>query len=285
MVQDCGRLPTLRYKWRALYRSYPCRYSREIKFVILQSEKDTKMLRTAGKILAEVLRETAERCGPGVSAEVLNAFAEAQIRARGAEPAFLGYTPEGASAPYPATLCVSVNDEVVHSLPTKEKIFKKGDVVSLDLGLIYEGFVVDSARTELVGADDADAKRLIKATREALDAAIATARAGVHTGDIGAAVSRVAKDYHLSVVRDLGGHGTGRAVHESPFVPNFGTQGGGELLVEGMVLAFEPIFTLGKGAIELDPDQWTYRTKDASRSAHFEHTVLIGKEGAEIITR
>ena len=253
--------------------------------MIAKTEKDKEMLRAAGKMLAGVLQDTASRARVGVTAAELNTFAEEQIRALGCVPVFLNYTEDGAP-PYPATLCVSINDEVVHGIPTAEKIIKAGDVVSLDLGLSHEGYVVDAAVTVIVGSPDGDNERLVEGTREALHAGIATLRAGSYIGDIGAAVAAVAKKYNLAVVRDLGGHGVGEELHEAPFIANFGTEGQGEKIAEGSVLALEPIFTLDSGAIRLDQkDGWTYKTRDGSYAAHFEHTVLVTEKGAEVLTQ
>lgn len=268
--------------------------------MIAKTEEELKNLRAAGKILAGVLHDLALRAKDGVSTAELDLFAEHVIRARGAVPAFLGYKPEGAATPYPAALCVSINDEVVHGIPSAARLLRKGDVVALDLGLSYNGYFVDAARTlrvgyedkgEIIGekslmASDPDAKgrALIAATKEALAAAIAVTRPGGHIGDIGAAVGRVAKKYKFSVVEDLGGHAVGRAVHEKPFIANEGKEGEGEEIVEGLVLAIEPMFAEGKGAIVLGADQWTYKMKDHSRAAHVEDTVLVTKIGAEVLT-
>lgn len=252
--------------------------------MIAKTEDEIKNLQAAGKILAEVLADVTKLVKPGVSTAELDLAAEAAIRARGAVPAFLGYQPEGAAYPFPATLCVAVNDEVVHGIPSVQKILQEGDTISLDEGLSYNGFFVDSAITVRVGEVDAGAVKLLNATREALDAAIAAAKAGAHIGDIGAAVVRVAKKYNLGVVEDLGGHSIGKVVHEKPFIPNEGEVGEGPEIKLGMVLAIEPMLAEGKGAIILDKDEWTYRMRDGKRAAHFEHTVLITKDGPEILT-
>ena len=253
--------------------------------MIATTEEEIKNLRTAGRILAGVLADVAALVRPGVSTAELDLAADATIKAKGAVPAFLGYKPNDAAYPYPATLCVSINDEVVHGIPSTEKILKEGDIISLDGGLSYKGFFVDSALTVEVGEADEKAKRLLQATREALAAAVAAARAGEHIGDIGAAVERIAKKYDLGVVADLGGHAVGKAVHEKPFIPNEGTEGEGEELKPGMVLAIEPMLCEGEGAIRLDKDEWTYRMRDGKRAAHFEHTVFITEDGPEILTK
>ncbi len=239
----------------------------------------------AGKRLAATLRAVAEAARPGVSSEELDDLAEHLIRGGGDIPAFLGYTPEGARRPYPATLCVSVNDEVVHGIPNESpKILKEGDIVGLDLGLTHNGIVVDAAVTVAAGRPDAQAEDLLRATERALSAGIAAARPGARVGGISSAIQGEIERAGFSVVKDLGGHGVGEFVHEEPFVPNFGRADEGPELVEGMVLALEPIASAGKGSVVLAPDGYTYRTKDGSRSAHFEHTILIEKGGARIIT-
>ena len=195
------------------------------------------------------------------------------------------YTPEGARRVYPATLCVSINDEVVHGIPNESvKILQEGDIVGLDLGLAHKGVIVDAAITVPVGEVSEEVKRLLAATERALAAGIAQAIPGNPMGAISHAIQRKLREPVLGVVKELGGHGVGDLVHEEPFIPNFGHPGDGELLSEGMVLALEPISTAGKAAVILAPDGYTYRTKDGSRSAHFEHTILIEKGGARIIT-
>ena len=239
----------------------------------------------AGKRLTATLHAVAEAARPGVSSEELDDLAEHLIRGGGDIPAFLGYTPEGARRPYPATLCVSVNDEVVHGIPNESpKILKEGDIVGLDLGLTHNGIVVDAAVTVAAGRPDAQAEDLLRATERALSAGIAAARPGARVGGISSAIQGEIERAGFSVVKDLGGHGVGEFVHEEPFVPNFGRADEGPELVEGMVLALEPIASAGKGSVVLAPDGYTYRTKDGSRSAHFEHTILIEKGGARIIT-
>ena len=252
--------------------------------MIARSDEDITNLRKAGHILATVLKELSAMTRVGVSTAELDLAAEKSIRAAGAVPAFLGYKPQGASYPYPATLCVSINDEVVHGIPSTERVLQTGDLVKLDLGLSYEGYFVDSATTVCVGECTQEEQRLLEATKEATRDAIAAAKVGGRVGDIGAAVERVAKKYNFEIVQDLGGHAVGKSVHEKPFIPNEGREGEGELLKEGLVLAIEPMFALGGGDIELEADDWTYRTRDGKRSSHFEHTVILTKNGPEILT-
>ncbi len=241
----------------------------------------------AGKRLANVLVALREAAKPGVSTEALDDLAEKLIRDGGDTPAFLGYTPEGSARPYPATLCVSINDEIVHGIPNEvPKTLKQGDIVGLDLGLVHEGIIVDAAITVYVGGEpDEKTKKLLYATENALAAGIEAAQPGGHVGDIGHAIQGVIEDAGFTVVKPLGGHGVGDHVHEEPFVPNYGKPGDGEELVPGMVLALEPISSEGKGAVVLAPDGYTYRTKDGSRSAHFEHTILITEGGPLVVTK
>jgi methionyl aminopeptidase len=239
-----------------------------------------------GKRLAAVLEALRAKVAPGVTAEELDDLAEQMIRDGGDEPCFLGYTPEGAQRPYPASLCVSINDEVVHGIPNESvRTLQEGDIVGLDLGLTRNGIIVDAAITVPVGVVNEETKRLLHATEAALAAGIAAAVPGKHVGDISHAIQKEIEDAGFTVVRELGGHGVGELVHEEPFIPNYGRPGEGELLEEGIVLALEPISTAGKAAVILSPDGYTYRTKDGSRSAHFEHTILLEKSGARIITK
>jgi len=251
----------------------------------ITSDIERKNLIEGGKRLAVVLRVLRAKVAPGVTAEELDTLAEQLIRDGGDEPCFLGYTPEGAARAYPATLCVSINDEVVHGIPNESwKTLKEGDIVGLDLGLRHNGIVVDAAITVPVGHIDAETKKLLQTTEEALVAGIKAAVPGNHVGDISHAIQEVIENGGYKVVKELGGHGVGEFVHEEPFIPNFGRAGEGELLEEGMVLALEPISSAGKAAVILTPDGYTYRTKDGSRSAHFEHTILLEKNGALVVT-
>ncbi len=251
----------------------------------IKNDTERANLIEGGKRLAAVLETLRVKVAPGVTAEALDDLAEQLIRDGGDTPAFLGYTPEGARRAYPATLCVSINDEVVHGIPNESvKVLKEGDIVGLDLGLTHGGIIVDAAVTVPVGEIDGKTKQLLAATRDALVAGIAAAKPGNHVGDIGHAIEKVIKDAGFTVVKDLGGHGVGELVHEEPFIANYGRPGEGELLEEGMVLALEPISSAGKAAVVLAPDGYTFRTKDGARSAHFEHTILLEKDGARIVT-
>lgn len=251
----------------------------------IKTDAERVNLIEGGKRLAAVLQALRAKVAPGVTAEELDDLAERMIRDGGDEPCFLGYTPEGANRPYPATLCVSINDEVVHGIPNESvKVLKEGDIVGLDLGLTYRGIVVDAAITVPVGEVSEESKKLLRATEKALVAGITAAVVGNHVGDISFAIQKVIEDAGFKVVKELGGHGVGDSVHEEPFIPNFGRAGEGELLTEGMVLALEPISAAGKAAVTLAPDGYTFRTKDGSRSAHFEHTILLESDGPRIVT-
>ena len=252
----------------------------------LKTENDIKILREGGHRLATILKKVALRVVPGVSTLELDTYARELILAGGDEPAFLNYKPAGVKIPYPASLCVSIDSEVVHGIPRKNRIVESGDVVTVDLGLKHGGLFTDHAVTVIAGDKQTpESVRLVKATREALEAGIKAIRVGGTVGDIGAAVEAVAKREGLGIVRILSGHGVGFAVHEDPYVPNYGKAGTGEKLVPGMVIAIEPMLTLGTDKVVLERDQYTYTTKDGSLSAHFEHTVAITEKGAEILTK
>ena len=251
----------------------------------IKKSEEVVLLREGGRRLARIVREVSRMVCSGVSVADLDAAAEELIRAGGDEPAFLGYTPDGAHRKYPATMCVSVNDEVVHGIPNEDaRIIQEGDVVSLDCGLAHRGLITDHAVSVVVGEGHADMERLLMATREALFKGISAAQGGAHVGDIGAAVHSTAEHYGYGNVYELGGHGVGYKVHEEPYIPNYGTPGTGPELMPGMILALEPMFTLGKPEVKLLRDWYTYVTKDGSYAAHFEHTILITDGAAEILT-
>jgi len=251
---------------------------------LIKTKAEIDILREGGRRLGVVLRYVAGRAVAGVTERELDAFAEKLIRDAGDEPAFLNYRPDTNGIAFPATLCVSVNDAVVHGIPT-DRPLQDGDIVGLDLGIKHRGLFTDSALTIAVGKISKEAKQLIRVTREALDVGIKSARAGQTTGDIGVAIQKFVTPYGYGIVRELAGHGVGHDVHEYPFVPNYGEPGEGEVLEPGMVLALEPMFTLGTDQIKLGKDKFTYLTKDGSLSAHFEHTIVITESGpAEIIT-
>lgn len=250
----------------------------------IKTPEELEIIREAGKRLAAVLRECASAAKSGVTSLELDALAEKLIRAGGDVPAFKNYKPAGAKVAFPATLCVSVNDAIVHGIPTDTPL-KEGDIVGLDLGLVHKGMYVDAAVTVGVGEIDEAAKRLIECTKEALAVGIKEARAGKKTGDIGAPIEEVVDRYGYGTVRELSGHGVGYAVHEDPFVPNYGKRGEGAMLKSGMVIAIEPMVNEGGDEIKLGPDKFTFLTKDGSRSAHFEHTVIISDGEPEVVTK
>lgn len=253
--------------------------------VIIKTSKEIEILREGGKRLARILKAVSEKVAPGVTAEELDAYAYELITAGGDEPAFLNYKPYGAKKPYPASLCVSVNSEVVHGIPSEKTVLKDGDIVSIDLGLKHKGLFTDHAVTVPVGEISKEVQELLRITKEALSAGIVQARAGKCTGDVGAAVQAFAMKHNFGIVRDLSGHGVGRAIHEDPYIPNYGKPGKGDLFRPGMVVAIEPMFNLGTQEVVLLRDGYTYKTADGKPSAHFEHTVLITEKGPEILTK
>jgi len=252
----------------------------------IKTPKDIETLREGGKRHAFILSEVAKAVVPGVSAKDLDDLATRLIEEGGDKAAFLGYKPRGAKRPYPASLCVSINDEVVHGIPNESrKILKEGDIVTLDLGLMHGGLITDMAITVPVGVVDAKAVKLMKATEKALELGIKAAGPNRTVGHIGEAVESYIVPLGFGIVEELAGHGVGYSVHEDPFVPNYGKAGEGVPLVPGMVIAIEPIVSEGDSRIKLDSDGYTYRTKDGSRAAHFERTVVITENGCEILTQ
>ncbi|OGI93655.1 type I methionyl aminopeptidase [Candidatus Nomurabacteria bacterium RIFCSPLOWO2_01_FULL_40_18] len=258
--------------------------------IIIKTPEEIEILREGGKRLATVLYKVKDMVKPGVSTKELDLYAEKLIREMGDTPAFLNYRPTGAKTSFPASLCISVNDEVVHGIPNKKRILKEGDIVSLDLGLKHKNLFTDMALTVLVavpsGKVNASYKKLLEVTEQALQVGINAARAGGTVGDIGYAVESFVhgKDKKYGIVEVLSGHGVGRAIHEDPYIPNFGKAGKGEKLVPGMVIALEPMINLGTKNVTIDDDGYTFRTADGKPSAHFEHTILIIEGEAEILT-
>lgn len=243
-----------------------------------RSPAEIARIREAGRVVFEVLEALAAAAVPGATTAELDRLAAERTRALGAAPAFLGY--HG----YPACLCISVNDEVIHGIPSPRRVLAEGDLVGLDFGAVLGGWYADSARTVAVGTVSAEAARLIAATRGALARGIAAARPDGRTGDIGAAVQRHAEAQGFSVVRDFVGHGVGRRLHEPPQLPNYGTPGTGVRLRPGMVLAIEPMVNARGPEVETLDDGWTAVTADGGLSAHFEHTVAVTENGPEILT-
>ncbi len=253
--------------------------------ITIKTKQDIAILREGGKRHARILKELAGMVKSGLHVVDLDARAAELIREGGDTPAFLNYQPYGASRPYPATLCVSINDEIVHGIPTEgDKVLAEGDIVSIDLGLIHKGLITDAAITVPVGKVSEELSELLAATKEALMAGVKAAKGGARVGDISNAIQRIGVAHKYGIVEELAGHGVGYHVHEDPYVPNFGHPGKGELLKPGMVVAIEPMFNGGTKKIQLDTDGYTYRTADGRPSAHFEHTVVITKGGAEILT-
>jgi len=253
--------------------------------ISIKKKEEIAILRQGGKRHAAILRELASMVKPGLRAVELENRARELITAGGDKASFLNYKPAGADRAYPAALCVSVNDEIVHGIPNEsEKILKEGDIVSLDLGLTHKGLITDAAITVPVGKISANLEQLLEITKKALNVGIIAARPGNRVGDIGEAIELVALPYKYGIVEELSGHGVGYSVHEDPYIPNFSQSGEGDVLQPGMVLAIEPMFNLGTKDIVLDADGYTYKTADGLPSAHFEHTVVITKSGAEILT-
>ena len=251
----------------------------------IKTEAEIKILKEGGKKLASILRAVAKETKPGVSTWFLNEKTKSLIDKAGARPAFLNYVPDGAMRPYPAVICISINDEIVHGIPNENpKTIKEGDVVSLDCGISYKGLFTDSAITVIAGKADKNAEKLIRATEEALIAAIKVAVPGKRINDIGAMIEKIAKKRGFAPARDLGGHSVGHAIHEEPYIPNYKVNGKSAVIEEGMVLAIEPMLCEKKGDIKLLSDNWTYATKDGGRAAHAEHTVVIRKSRPEILT-
>ncbi|MDO8676157.1 MAG: type I methionyl aminopeptidase [Candidatus Azambacteria bacterium] len=253
--------------------------------ITIKTKEEIEVLKQGGKILAEVLRELAKLAKPGVSTGFLNEKAKELVLSYGAKPAFEGYRPSFSKKPYPAAICISLNEVVVHGLPSDSVILKEGDILKLDFGVTYEKLITDAAITIGIGKMTDEKTKLINATKRALELAIEEIKSGNHIGDIGFVVEQYIKSQGLSVVRDLVGHGVGYKVHEEPNIPNYGKRGEGPILKSGMVLAIEPIVTVGSGQVRLGKDGFGYETIDGSLSAHFEHTVAVTEDGSDILTK
>lgn len=247
--------------------------------IIIKTEHEIDLMRKAGEILAKTHEELKKIIKPGISTYEIDRCGEAFIRSMGCEPSFLNY--EG----YPASICVSVNDEVVHGIPSKTRILREGDIVSLDAGVIYKGYHSDAARTYGVGNIDSESEQLIAATKESFFQALAVCRAGNHINDISKAVFKYITAKGYSAVRDLVGHGVGAHLHEEPNVPNYPKLRRGPKLKPGMVIAIEPMINIGSYEVYWLDDDWTVVTADGSRSAHYENTVLITDGDPEILSR
>ena len=245
--------------------------------IYLKTDEEIELLRENNLLVSRALAEVGRHIRPGVTTLFLNNIAEEFIRDNGAEPAFLGY--QG----YPASACISVNEQVVHGIPS-DRVIEEGDIVSVDLGTFLKGFVGDSAYTFAVGEVSDEARKLLEVTKEALYKGAAQAKAGNRIGDISAAVQSYAESFGYGVVRELIGHGLGRKMHEDPEVPNYGARGRGPLLKEGMVICIEHMINMGTKAVVFEKDGWTVRTKDRKPSAHFEYAVAVRRDGADVLT-
>lgn len=246
--------------------------------ISIKSEREIELLRIAGEITGSTHKHLIPFIKPGITTKRLDELAEEYILKRGATPSFKGY--DG----FPASICTSINNEVVHGIPS-DRVLKEGDIISIDIGACYKGYHGDSAWTYPVGKIDDKKKYLLEHTEKSLFKGLEVIHDGCHVGDIGYAVSKYAEEHNLGVVRELVGHGVGSDVHEDPDVPNYGARHTGPLLKEGMVIAVEPMLNLGTRKIYILDDDWTIITADDKPSAHFEHTVLVTKDGYEILTR
>jgi len=245
--------------------------------IIIKSEREIAVMRQAGRIVATVLEILSRQMRPGMKTKELDVIAAGEVERLGAKPSFKGYRG------FPANLCVSINDEVVHGIPG-ERILREGDIISLDLGASFMGFQGDAAVTVGVGEIDSQARELMETTEGALKAGIAAAHPGARLGDISAAIQNYAESRGYSVVREYTGHGIGREMHEEPQIPNFGLPGTGPVLKKGMTLALEPMVNVGDWRTRVGDDHWTVLTADGSLSAHFEHTIVIADGEAEVLT-
>lgn len=251
--------------------------------IFLKTEDEIGLMRRANQLVGKTLGELAKHIKPGVTTLQLDKIADEFIRDHGAVPTFKNF-PNPYGAPFPASICTSVNDAVVHGVPNDEDVLKDGDIVSIDCGTLLDGFNGDSAYTFCVGEVSDEVKKLLKTTREALYLGIENAVAGRHVGDISCAVQDHCEKEGYGVVRELTGHGIGREMHEDPQVPNYGRRGNGILLKAGMCIAIEPMITMGNRSIYMMPDRWTIRTRDGKPAAHFEHTIAIRQGKAEILS-
>ncbi len=247
-----------------------------------KTTKEIDLIHEGGKLLGDILRRTAALVKPGISTFELNEFAEKEINRVGGRPSFIGYG--SSDNPFPAGLCTSINDAVVHGIPSKADVLEEGDIVGLDIGMEYKGFYTDTAITVPVGKVSDSAQKIIDVTRIALEEAINQVKPGNTIGDIGFAIQSIVEKAGFSVIRDLVGHGVGYAVHEDPAVPCYGKPGKGIELIENMVLAIEPMVCQKKPNVIFDPDGWTIRSSDGGLGAHFEHTIAVTKNGVRVLT-
>ena len=251
--------------------------------IYLKTEDEIELMRQANQLVGRTLGELAKHIKPGVTTLQLDKIADEFIRDHGAQPTFKGF-PNPYGGPFPASICTSVNDVVVHGVPNAETVLKEGDIISVDCGTLLNGFNGDSAYTFCVGEVTDEVKKLLKTTKESLYLGIDNAVAGKHLGDISSAVQEHCEAQKYGIVRELTGHGIGREMHEDPQVPNYGRRGNGVMLKAGMCIAIEPMITMGDRSIWLDKDRWTIRTRDGKPAAHFEHTIVVRKGKAEILS-
>jgi methionyl aminopeptidase len=250
--------------------------------IVLKSADEIGVMRAANAIVAEILAEVRDTVRPGVTTGELDAIAEERTRAKGAKPAFKGYVVQGRT--FPASICISINDEVVHGIPSRKRVLRDGDIVGLDFGVNYQGYFGDAAMTVPVGKVSKEAERLMAATKAALEAGIEAIRPGAHIADISGAIQDTAEAAGYSLVREFVGHGIGRKLHEDPQVPNYRTGARGVRLSEGLVLAIEPMVNAGSAEVYVKDDGWTAATRDGKLSAHFEHSVAVTANGPYILS-
>ncbi|MEI6248992.1 MAG: type I methionyl aminopeptidase [bacterium] len=249
-------------------------------FTKVKTQNEINLMRKSGKMLAQVLDILEKELKPGMSTKDLSNIAAKELKKLGGQPTFLGY--QG----FPDVLCVSLNDEIVHGIPSKKRIIQEGDLVGMDFGVTYQGMITDAARTVIAGKPKQNQHiQLVERTKESLMAGINVIHDGIRTGDIGNAIQDVLDKYKYGIVQDLVGHGVGHSLHEDPNIPNYGRKGTGPWLSNGMTIAIEPMVTLGDYNVRLAEDKWTILTQDGSWSAHFEHTILITEDGYEILTQ
>jgi len=250
-----------------------------------KTQTEIENIRISGLMLSKILNKIEKSLKPGITGVEVDTLAKEELKRLGGEPAFLGVKGGVGVEDFPATICISVNDAVVHGIPNKQP-FVDGDIVGFDFGVRYKGMITDAARTYIVGSVESnEVQTLVDDTLRSLNAGISVVKPGATTGDIGSAVQKVLEKNNLGIVRELVGHGVGHELHEEPEIPNYGFAGTGATLKEGMTIAIEPMATLGEWRIVLDPDDWTVRTRDRSLSAHFEDTLLVTKHGVENLTR
>jgi len=250
--------------------------------ILLKSREEIERMRAASGIVAEILLAVREQVRPGVSTAELDSLAEEMTHRRGARPAFKGYTVAGRA--FPASICISINDEVVHGIPSAKRMLREGDIVGLDFGVCREGYFGDAAMTVAVGKVAPDASRLMEVTAASLQAGIQAIAPGGHVADISSAIQDVAEKAGFSLVREFVGHGIGRSLHEDPQVPNYRTGARGVRLQEGLVLAIEPMVNMGSPEVYVKDDGWTAATRDGRLSAHFEHSVAVTADGPYILS-